>query len=321
MLANTKTVCVGRFLLDLPAQATVAVSHERIAGFRVEINEETADAFQTRISTREHTIAARGSPDDEGGLDEAYDLHLPNMTGRALVYGRSRGYLMNGDRRIDMESVSIEAHGHLDGVSFSLTAEDSTEGRLKVAEALLSRARPLRHNEIPADPGFCVGRAVFAEPLPSHKTEHVAMHINFVDHPDVAITFASMPGGLTGPGLLGRYADMDAEANVDELVRVTKLRQTARVVHGVEGEEVLERVRELDWATTYGFVWEARGMVDHPLQPFLSLELHGGVSRRPGEKPVNSSLDQDAVLALWDSILSSIRVRPSTPPALSTAQR
>lgn len=246
MLANTKTVCVGRFLLDLPAQATVAVSHERIAGFRVEINEETADAFQTRIGTREHTIAARG---------------------------------------------------------------------------LLSRVRPLRHNEIPADPGFCVGRAVFAEPLPSHKTEHVAMHINIVDHPDVAITFASMPGGLTGPGLLGRYADMDAEANVDELVRVTKLRQTARVVHGVEGEEVLERVRELDWATTYGFVWKARGMVDHPLQPFLSLELHGGVSRRPGEKPVNSSLDQDAVLALWDSILSSIRVRPSTPPALSTAQR
>lgn len=322
MLADTRTVCVGRFLVDLPTQARVAFSHERIAGFRVEINQETGDAFNTRLSARERDIAARGaSSDDEGGLDAARDLHIPNMTGRAFVYGRSRGYLMNGDRRVDMESVSIEAHGHRDGYTLSLTARDSTEDRLKVAEALLSRVRLLRDNEIPPGPGVCMGRALFEEPLPPHKTEHVAIHIDFDAHPDIAMTFSSMPGGLIGPGLLARYADMDAQASLDEVVRATKLRRTARVIHGIGGEEVLEQVRELNRATTYGFVWEAHGMVDQPSQPFLSLELQAGRSVRPGGKPVDTSLHADAVVALWDQIASSIRVQPSTPPAPSTAQR
>ena len=43
------------------------------------------------------------------------------------------------------------------------------------------------------------------------------------------------------------------------------------------------------------------------MQPFLSLELQAGISPEPGGKPVNSSLHEDAVLALWDVISSSIR--------------
>jgi hypothetical protein len=84
---------------------------------------------------------------------------------------------------------------------------------------------------------------------------------------------------------------------------------------------VLERVHELNFATTYGFVWEMQGVPDDPQQPFVSLELHGGISPRPGGKPVDTSLHEDAVLALWDSISSSIRLRrsdsppPADPPA------
>jgi hypothetical protein len=49
--------------------------------------------------------------------------------------------------------------------------------------------------------------------------------------------------------------------------------------------------------------------------------METGTNPRPGGKPVDSSLHEDAVMALWDSISSSIRLRKSDapPPADSPA--
>jgi hypothetical protein len=318
MTEKMKTVCIGRFLIDVPAQSEITVSRERMAGFEVETIEENDDAFRKRIAAREADISAQGKETDSGsGIVEARDLRVPNMIGRVFIYGRSRGYVMEGDRRVDMESVSVEAHGHMNDLSFSLSATESSESRAKTAEALLARLRVRAEDEIPSVPGFCVWRGVFTDPLPAHKTEHIALHIGFADHPDVALAFVSLPGGNRSRSLLTRYADMDAEASPDELLRVSKLRSEKRVINDLPGEEVLERVRELNFATTYGFVWETQGIQDDPQQPFLSLELHGGISSQPGGKPVDASLHEDAVLALWDRISSSIRLRKadSPPPA------
>lgn len=315
MTEKMKTVCIGRFLIDIPAHAEITVSRERMAGFEIETIEEDDATFRKRVADREAAIDVRGrEPGRDGGLVEARDLRVPNMTGRVFIHGRSRGYVMEGDRRVDMESVSVEAHAHMNGLSVSLSATESTESRARTAEELLARLRVRGEDEIPAVPGFCIWRAVFADPLPVHKTEHIAMHIGFPEHPDVGLAFASFPGGNRNRGLLTRYGELDAEASPDEMLRVSKLRSGKRTINDLAGEEVLERVHELNFATTYGFVWETQGMPDDPQQPFLSLELHGGMSPRPGGKPVDASLHEDAVLALWDSISSSIRLRRSDPP-------
>lgn len=311
MTESMKTVCIGRFLIDVPVQAETVVSHERIAGFDIETIQEDEAAFRQRIEAREAEV---GRESDGGGLVESRDLRVPNMIGRVLVYGRSRGYIMEGDRRVAMESVSVEAHGHVNGLSFSLSASGSSEHRAKTVEELLARLRVREDGDIPSIPGFCIQRALFADPLPPHKTEHISMHVGFSGHPDVGVAFASLPGGNSSRGLLSRYGDMDAEADPDELLRISKLRSGSRTINELAGEEVLERVRELNFATTYGFVWETKGIQDDPTRPFLSLELHGGLSTNPGGKPVDTSLHEDAVLDLWDRISSSIRFRKSDPP-------
>jgi hypothetical protein len=147
---------------------------------------------------------------------------------------------------------------------------------------------------------MCIGRFLIDVPAQSQIT--------------VSRDFVSLPGGSRSRSLLTRYADMDADAGSDEMLRVSKLRSEKRVINELAGEEVLERVGELNFATTYGFVWEVQGSQDEPKQPFLSLELHGGLSPQPGGKPVDTSLHEDAMLALWDRISSSIRLRPTTPP-------
>lgn len=317
MTEKTKTACVGRYLVDVPAQAEVGLSGGMLDGFEITTVEESEAAFRERVAARESEIGAHradGDGDFEGGMVEARDLRIPGMVGRTFIYGRSRGYLMEGERRVYLESVSVEAHAHINGFSYSLSAKSTEETSAREAEALLAQLQLRGRDEVPSVPGFCVARAVFVEPLPTHKNEHIVMHLGLPEHPDLGLTLASLAGVRPGPGLMARIAHTDATTGADILLRMTKLREGKRSINGVDGEEVLLRAREYNFATTYGFSWEAPGETDDPMQPFLSLELRTGINERPGGKPVDTSLHEDALLELWDSIASSIRLRRSGPP-------
>ena len=313
-----KSVCVGRFLIDVPGAADVRIEGARMSGFAIDAAEEREADFRKRVSGREAKILARGADRDggaESGMVEARDLSAPGLTGRSLIYGRSRGYMMNGDRRIEMESVSIEVHAHKGSVSISLSGSSKQVSDLGNAEALLARFQPRGAEEVPTEPGFCLSRGIFAEPLPEHGIEHVTLHIGIPGHPDVGLAFDTMPAGRTDRSLLARVADVDAAATPHEMLLVTKLRSGKQSIHGIDGEEVLERVRELNFTTGYSFMWEARGVEGDNAQPFLSLNMETGTNPRPGGEPVDSSLHEATVLALWDRISSSIRPRSAAEPA------
>jgi hypothetical protein len=324
MTARKKTVCVGRYLVDVPVQAEVELSGGMLDGFDIATVEESEAAFRSRLAEREVELRAREADvaaNTDGGIAEARDSRIAGMVGRTYIYARSSGYMMDGDRRVYLQSVSVESHAHKNGVSFSLTARSAEEASASEAEALLARIRPLALNEIPAEPGFCVPRGVFVDPLPVHHGEHMLMHLTLPDHADLGITFASFAGMRPGPGLLARTAETDATIGADVLLRMTKLRTGKRSINGVDGEELLLRAREFNFATTYGFSWEAAGKPDDPTLPFLSIELRTGSSERPGGRPVDSGLCQDALFALWNSITSSIRPRVNERKAVAATDR
>jgi hypothetical protein len=307
MTENVKTVCVGRYLVDVPAQAEVSLSGGMLGGFDVSAREESETGFQTRLLARETELQT-------AGMIETHHLHIPNMIARTLVFGRTRSHGFQGERRIESEYVSVETHAHMGGMSFLLSMQYADDADIRLSETLLARLQIRAEDDIPTVPGFCMWRAIFVEPLPTHNNEHLVMNLGLPGHPDVAMALFSLAGAKSGSGILSRTAELEAGTSADELLRVTKLRGGRRSVNGLDGEEILERVREYNFATTYGFNWETRGMEDDPLRPYLSLELQSGISERPGGKPVDTSLHEDALLALWDSIASSIRLRKSGPP-------
>jgi hypothetical protein len=317
MTEKMKTVCVGRYLVDVPAQAEVSLSGGMLSGFEIASQEESETAFRERIAKREAEIEAKGveaPANGPSGMVEVRDLRIPSLIGRTMIYGRTRSHGFENGRRVNVEWVSVETHAHLGGLSVSLSAQYVDESDALEAEALLTHLKLRGENEVPAAPGFCIWGAVFVDPLPMHKNEHMVMHLGLPDHPDLALSLLSVAGGNPSAGLLARAAQTDGSMSPDVLMRVTKLREGKRNINGIDGEELLVRAREFNFTTTYGLTWEAGGVTDDFVQPFLSLELRTGVNERPGGKPVDTSLHEDALLALWDSIASSIRQRKNDPP-------
>jgi hypothetical protein len=323
MTAEKKTICIGRYLIDVPAKSEVSFSGTMLNGFDIVTEKETESAFRKRIEEREAEIAVHRTDancNSEGGMEKARDLRIPGMVGRTFIYGRSRGYLMEGERRVDLESVSVEVHAHMNGRSVSLAAQSTEEASAEEAETLLARIHIRREDELPAAAGFCVPDAIFVDPLPAHKNEHLVMHLGLADHPDLSFTLMSLAGTRPGPALLARVARADATTGAEGLFRMTTLREGKRRISGIDGEELLLRAREFNLKSTYGFVWEAPGAVDDPALPLLSMELRTGIGERSGGEPVESSLHEDALLNLWDSITSSIRPRQAIASPLPTAR-
>jgi len=309
---HVKPVCVGRYLVDVPAQAEISLSRGMLGGFEVSTREEGEAEFRERIATREIDLKKNGADADSahsGSLIESRELHIPNMVARTFVFGRTRSHGFEGNRRVRSEYVSVETHAHMGGLSLLLSMQYADDTDVRLSEALLARVKIRGKDEIPAAPGFCVSRAVFTEPLPTHNSEDLVMRLGLPGHPDLRLTLFSIAGAKAGAGILSRTAEADAGTSADVMLRVTTLRVGKRHINGREGEEVLERVREYNFVSTYGFNWEARGIEGYPLKPYLSLELQTGIGERPGAKPVDSSLHEDALLQLWDSIASSIRPR------------
>ncbi|MGB9107353.1 MAG: T6SS immunity protein Tli4 family protein [Telluria sp.] len=316
MTERMKTVCIGRFLVDVPAQAQVSLSGGMLGGFEIRSRQERRAEFEKRLKERE---AELGASDEHAemrrvdGLIESRALHIPKMIGSAFVYGRTRSGGVKGERP-ESEYVSVETHAHVDGISLVLAMQYADETDIKLSEALLARLQVRAEADIPAAAGFCIWRAMFVEPLPTHHNEQIVMHLGLPSHPDVDVALFSIAGAKAGPGILSRSADVDASTSAAELLRVTKRRAGKRSINGLMGEEILERVREHNFATTYGFNWETRGIAEDFLQPYLALELQSGINARPGGEPVSTSLHEDALLQLWDTIASSIRLR--TPDTL-----
>ena len=65
MTERMKTVCVGRFLIDMPASAQIELKRPNIDGFEMVVLNETTEQFQTRLTDREAQLKAE--PDHAGG--------------------------------------------------------------------------------------------------------------------------------------------------------------------------------------------------------------------------------------------------------------
>ena len=88
MTEKMKTICVGRFLVDVPSQAEVSLSREMMEGFGIDTVEEDEPTFRAHVVAREAEISAQGVAADAngaGGMVEARDLQLPGMIGRLLI--------------------------------------------------------------------------------------------------------------------------------------------------------------------------------------------------------------------------------------------
>jgi hypothetical protein len=318
MTNEMKTVCIGRFLVDLPEEARLELTRPRIDGFDISSFDEPEADFKARLGQREARL--RNTPDQFGGnrnLELVREVKTDNgVVGKIYVHGRvvREGTRLKGLEleRYRFEGVAVEALVHGQGMSFDLSADRYDPAQIDNLAKLVAKLVPNPENRVPTEPGFCIHRAWFRDPLTANQGEQIMMFAQLPSHPDIQF-MAMLAAGrkAAAQGLLERTADAEAGLSPDEKARVSNFRATRRTIAGIAGDEVLTRVAEFNDAIGYTFWWEVDGIEDNILVPHLAFKMYVG----KGDKgPVPSSLSQGAAVELWDKISSSIKLRPIEVP-------
>lgn len=320
MTGKMKTVCVGRFLIDLPAEATVRLRRGYIGGYDVaSTDRETDDEFAERLAQLENELSDGKS--EAGTLEFATKIDSASAHGKVFVHNRRPAETMVDGRIVPIEDVDVQGILRLPSVSITAYADgmalDSGDGLAR----MLGRFRATQAGEIPREPGFCIGHAIVRDPYEHPEIESVVMFAGLPGHPDVNIVLSSMAGLKPAPRLLERHAVTVARRPIFMRMAFSHLREHERSINGLDGDELVMRVREPNFTTGYSFQWEMPGRRDDVHAPMLTLELDSGTNPVSGGEPVQSTLSEEAMIDLWDRIAGSIRVRPTTPDKASMAEK
>lgn len=307
---KTKTVCVGRFLIDLPVDAEVAIRGGFIGGFDISTVHETTEQFKTRANSIEGEIRALRNEQGRPSLEWHKSLTHGPAEGKVMVFNRERSRLQLQGRMVDSEDFSVRGLLRFPHMSVVADAQRQRFERGEELARLFERLRPLEEGEIPHEPGFCMGSTIVLDPYENSDTEAVVMFAGLPRHPDINIVFSSTAGTDPAPGLLERNAKAAAREPFFMRFAFTNLVERHRTLNGLNGEELGLRVREANFTTGYSFQWEMSAQQANRFAPLLTLELKSGTNPVSGGKPVQSTLSDGAMLELWEQMTSSIRLRP-----------
>jgi len=308
MTGTMKTVCVGRFLIDLPAEATVRLRRGFVGGYDVASDRETDDDFTERLGALENTL--RDGKDEYGKLESAKDLLSATGQGKVFVHNRRPAQTIENGHIVAIEDVDVHGLLRLPHVSIDAQAQGMAPGSGDGLARVLRRFRAMQPGEIPREPGFCLGDAIVLDPYDDADTESVVLFAGLPGHPDVSIVLSSMAGVTPAPRLLERHAITVDRRPLFMQLAFSHLREAARAINGLDGDELVMRVREPNFTTGYSFQWEMPGRQADINAPFMTLELAAGTNPAGGGKPVQSTLSEGALIDLWDRIAGSLRLRP-----------
>lgn len=314
IFAKTKTVCFGRFVIDVPATATVVFG-------RMTVNYEI-DRYPGEAGMADKHIAERLAKIDK---DEFINrrMNKPDSLYRKVLDGS-----VAGQKTVvgaDGGSYDIYSYAPVGGDLFLFeTSSNSLETKIIKQEiaALESVARRLRSradDEVPSEPGICLdGGFINMNP----EFENISMGVRLAEFPDVHLSISTLKNGQyvrEYAQLENRLKDAENEARQEGHAglynSIKFFRRAPRKIGDWDGQEALARMpAEKDKSLSHQFLFYTVGAKNDIMRPVADIQLDTGVDgNETGAKP--PSLSDEEAVALWDKLTGSIRPRPTGPTA------
>jgi hypothetical protein len=324
MFEKTKTVCFGRFLVDVPASATVAWGMVDVP-LGVSVYPDGVDEVKELAKNFIDKL------NSEKNINKNYVPLLISIED----LDRPEGKIVTGYQ--DFESLDdLKINGYFrmnkDGVVIeSLPLQDDKDKVIAEIKSIARRLRRLPENEIPTEPGNCIEYAFLPDDLGSkeeNQGELIRIGFRLKEFPDTHLSIFVRPSNphYEDSGSLKWQLEkiekrLKAEDPNHPNLKTRYLRRGDRQIHDwVGGFEALSHTPDLPEAHSFhDFGMDFRGMPSDPYKPYADIRMQTGVADNVAGATKASLTDEEAI-AVWDRITSTIRVRPTTAASVKAAE-
>lgn len=296
------TYCVGRFLIDLPADAEYVGGHYEYGFAKIERRPmdhnafiQEVDVFEKQLRTTKHKsgtplLVKKVAPDDNTRLF---------------------GYWEDEDQE---GAIDISGYRWLNGERYLIRALadfDKVEIAASSYGAILTNLRAMNGNA-PSTKGFCIEHAFIADGGTS-RNENLSMRFRMKNHPDIVLDIATNRNtGKPPESLLSRKPSVFSGLGIlgATLGGISNIKEGDRKIGDHPGQEWLMKAPNDHGQRAHLFTWEAPGLYRDALHPQIRFDLQSG-NFDGGLDPRPISMTDKQMLELWDKILNSLRLRPT----------
>jgi len=309
---DVRTVCVGRFLIDVPYTAStsfgllwIPVEVDRYAGQAHELGKLLAESAENLKAERYLAMGPlRGTENDLGRVIDGAVKGQKTFIGLSRMSGRYYAI----DSFVPVGDDIFVLHGN------NLANPSDYQADLLLLNETAARITP-RSTEIPSQSGFCIDGALVQD-AKIQEVERVHMGIQIAEFPDVIVSLSMVMKNIEvkSDELEPRFREAEQAAIKSDggawHSRIKFLRRGKKTLRPWTGDEILMHVppHERD-GHAHQFMFVALGEPKNIYIPTLDVSLNTGVkdNRRGAIAP---SITDEEALYLWDRLLNSLRVRP-----------
>ena len=322
LTANLKTRCVGRYLIDVPADA-LAFPTTKLQGVTVETQAMSQADYQKAMEAHANELKATKSPSGyqylyldteiEGIPTSRYFLSLGDPTAmtdaeRVIeAYKWDRGYQFK--MRIEASDASKSVYFKDDPSvrDDPIMTDVRANGQLVVS--LLDRVRGRADDEIPTEPGVCFAGGFLPGAGDIRYREDASVQFVLKDHTDVSFDLDTDTGIQEPNTLLERGGDIHAMLWQND---GHTIRKGVVDFHGMQAEEWVAEQKSPDGVLSTYATLEANSKAGSAKAPFVNLTMSTGEGNRVLQSKIDkASLTESEAAALWDAVSRTLRPRPN----------
>jgi len=299
--AQVVTYCVGRYLVDLPAEAYLRGGRFDHAYVEIEVESMPHDKFLEEVNTAEKSMEGLTH---EGNSPRLVKSLRPADGSRVLAYWKHETSI----------GAIVDGYYWLNGKRY-LFRKVVTGSKIEEGTALMtrfiSRVRPLEGG-IPSAPGFCIPNAIVLDDGRTYP-ESTTLYFEFKNKKDITFDISTKvnegnppesllsrkPGVMSALGILGAT-----------LGGLRTIREGDRKIGDMSGQEWLIAAPNDRGHRAHLFTWETPGARRDKSHPQIRLDLESAKYGQ-GVDPGPASLNDKDMLKLWESILGTLRLRPT----------
>lgn len=327
LFVQTKPVCFGRFVIDVPETAQVAWGPSKVS---YDISSYPGEGHRLRGQIHEKTQELKNEKHLREPSTYIGTFDGPNPESKIVV-----GYSdFESSGLVQLHSyIRLGAHAFVQSTKNSPLddlpggGDDKTSYKKFVTKMqhIAARLRVREEAEVPSEPGICIDSGFVAE-AEGRYYELISIGFRFPEYPDVSFSLLLHTTDRPNPSneleVSLREAQEMAETADEKrwYASIRKLRTGKREIGGWAGAEQLARLPpqlgEKNKPWTHEFAFKSIGVANDRLRPYVDMEMSTGVvDDSKGEVP--PTLKDEEAVALWDKLTGSIRPRPVSAPPVS----
>lgn len=310
LFEQTKTVCFGRFVIDVPTTAIIVVGPSE-AETSLHFYPHEAGSIANRVAKQLKLVES-----DRKFLSEKDKVRLPLFgtviegaaPGQKLIFGSKdrAGYSMHS-------FFPVGEHLYVQELDGGVLDEADVDDAKRFFNAIATSLRLRTDDEIPEEPGMCVEGGFIPMDM---QYERVRLGVRLKEFPDVHFSVEAHKNQEFIPEASDLETLLDrAEKNAQiaglgmHYARIKTFRRGPRELGVWEGYEILARKPPFKKDTdAHEFRFRSVGAVNDAYHPELDVQLDSGVNGN-SKAAIKPSITDEEAVALWDKLIKSIRVR------------